>query len=284
MSEKEEIMNPTTINLEKIDAWISRLADETDMAAHGEEMTRYLTTLSRFWSYSARNCYLIALQRPDATHVASRKTWESLGRTVKTEEWRNAVQIVCPHFRKVRDTVTGEEKNVLTRFSTGYVYDVAQTEGRPFPELTWQQTPGYTDLYRWLFDVAWLMGRRVVELSDLPTHVHGWSDGQGTIAVSMRDTAGSRCQTLLHELAHELCHDMGARTTFTHQMLECQAEAISYCLCQALGLPTPNTPSYLALYQVDRVVLMENLEAIRAGIACVLREVERAIMVGTAAA
>lgn len=67
-------MNPTTANLGKIDAWIGHLADETDAAAHVEEMARYLAMVSRFWTYSARNCYLILAQRPDATRVASRKT------------------------------------------------------------------------------------------------------------------------------------------------------------------------------------------------------------------
>lgn len=268
-------MNPTTANLEKIDAWIDRLAAETDDAAQSEEITRYLTMLTRFWSYSARNCYLIVLQRPAATRVASRKTWESLGRRIAPSEWPQAIQIVCPHFRIERDAVTGDEKKVLTRFSTGYVYDVSQTIGDQLPAVTWQQTSGCFELYRGLKEAARRLSLTVSEQDDLDDHVHGWSTGRGVIVLNRRDTAGSRCQTLLHELAHELCHDKRARYTFTRQMLECQAEAMSYCLCAALGVPTPNTPSYLALYRVDRVILMANLEAIRDGVALVLREIER---------
>jgi len=58
--------NPTAANLAKIDAWMQRLADETDHAAQSAELTRYLQTVSRFYTYSAHNCMLIALQRPDA--------------------------------------------------------------------------------------------------------------------------------------------------------------------------------------------------------------------------
>ncbi len=35
--------NPTADNLAKIDAWMQRLADETDQAAQSAELTRYLT-------------------------------------------------------------------------------------------------------------------------------------------------------------------------------------------------------------------------------------------------
>ncbi len=44
---------PTTDTLAKIDAWMQRLADETDQAAQSAELTRYLTTLSRFYTCSA---------------------------------------------------------------------------------------------------------------------------------------------------------------------------------------------------------------------------------------
>jgi hypothetical protein len=54
-----ERRNPTTANLACIDEWLERLAGEVDLAAQSEEFTRYLQTLARFWTYSARNCFLI---------------------------------------------------------------------------------------------------------------------------------------------------------------------------------------------------------------------------------
>ncbi len=46
-----------------------------------------------------------------------------------------------------------------------------------------------------------------------------------------------------------------------------------YCLCTALDIPTPNTPTYLALYKVSRPVLAANLDAIRAGVAVIMGEI-----------
>jgi hypothetical protein len=113
-------INPTTANLARIDEWLDALATEVDAAAQSEALTSYLQTLARFWIYSARNCWLIALQMPTATRVASRKTWESMGRRIKRDQWKHALQILCPHFRKERDPETGEEHEVLSHFSTGY--------------------------------------------------------------------------------------------------------------------------------------------------------------------
>ena len=268
-------MNPTTANLEKIDAWIGRLAEMTDAAAQGEELCRYMAMIGRFWTYSARNCYLIATQRPGATRVASRKTWASLGRRIAREEWQRSIQILCPHFKKERDAQTGEEREVLTHFSTGFVYDVAQTEGDPLPALAWQQTPGCFDLYRALTGAARRFGLTITERHGLQPGLHGWSEGNGHIVLSGEDSHGTRCETLLHEVAHELCHDLAARTAFTRQMLECQADSIAYCCCMALGIPAPNTPTYLALYRIDGALLLRNLDAIRTGVVRVLRAVER---------
>ncbi len=46
-----------------------------------------------------------------------------------------------------------------------------------------------------------------------------------------------------------------------------------YCLCATLDVPTPNTPTYLALYKVSRATLAANLDAIRAGVAAIMGEI-----------
>jgi hypothetical protein len=212
---------------------------------------------------------------PDAQRVASRKTWQSLGRTIKRDQWRRGLEILCPHFRKVKHEKTGEEKEVLTHFSTGYVFDVSQTEGRPLAQLTWQQVgDDYSHLYAALVGRIRRGGLTVEERDDLPAGVHGYSTGHGTIAVNASDSLGSRCQTLLHELSHERCHSISARLIFSHEMLECQAEAMAYCCCQIFQIPTPNTPTYLAFYKIDRQQLIANLEAIRSGVARLMKELE----------
>jgi hypothetical protein len=52
-------------------------------AGQSDELKKYLQNMSRFHQYSLRNVMLIALQKPDATHVAGFHTWKKLGRFVK---------------------------------------------------------------------------------------------------------------------------------------------------------------------------------------------------------
>jgi len=112
--------NPTTANLAKIDQWMQRLADETDQAAQSAELTRYLQTVSRFYRYSAHNCALIAMQRPDAARVAGYRAWQTLGRQVK--KGATGIAILCPAPIKGK-TEAGDDAVIALRFRTGWVFD-----------------------------------------------------------------------------------------------------------------------------------------------------------------
>jgi len=117
--------NPTADTLAKIDAWMQRLAAETDQAAQSAELTRYLQTVSRFYTYSAHNCLLIAMQRPDATRVAGYRAWQALGRQVK--KGAKGIAILCPVPLKGK-TDAGDDAVIALRFRTGYVFDAADTD------------------------------------------------------------------------------------------------------------------------------------------------------------
>ncbi len=54
-------------------------------------------------------------------------------------------------------------------------------------------------------------------------------------------------------------------------------------MCAALAIPTPNTPTYLALYKVSRATLAANLNAIRAGVAALMEEITPALDAARAA-
>ncbi len=102
---------------------------------------------------------------------------------------------------------------------------------------------------------------------------NGVSYGDGRIALKQANPAGNLCKTLCHEIAHERMHRAEERRSFTTQQVECQAEAVAYCLCAALNVPTPNSPTYLALYRVSRATLAANIDAIRAGVAAIMGEI-----------
>ena len=52
-----------------------------------EKYRQYLRTMSRFHRYSVNNTILIAMQRPDATHIAGFSNWKNqFGRHVRKGE------------------------------------------------------------------------------------------------------------------------------------------------------------------------------------------------------
>jgi len=274
--------NPTADNLVKIDQWMQRLADETDQVAQSAELTRYLTTLSRFYTYSAHNCALIAMQRPDAVRVAGYRAWQALGRQVK--KGAKGIAILCPAPIKGK-TDAGDDAVIALRFRTGYVFDQADTEGADLPALTVHAVEGdrYDALLGHLTAIATRSGLSVAFKPRLVQDANGVSYGDGRIALKQGNPAGNLCKTLIHEWAHERVHRAEERRTFTTQQVECQAEAVAYCVCQALDIPTPNTPTYLALYKVSRATLAANITAIRAGVAALMEEITPALDAARAA-
>ena len=105
-------------------------------AGHSEKLREYLAAMARFHRYSLHNIMLIASQRPDATHVAGFQTWKQLGRFVK--KGAKGILILAPVvLRKETESNNHEEETERTaiRFRAVYVFDVADTDGRPLPEL-----------------------------------------------------------------------------------------------------------------------------------------------------
>src|SRR5580693_3290640 len=69
-------------------------------SGHSEVLTAYLGAMAKFPSYSFGNIMLIARQKPDASHVAGLRTWNSLGRFVKRGE--KGIFILAPMIGKKR--------------------------------------------------------------------------------------------------------------------------------------------------------------------------------------
>jgi N-terminal domain of anti-restriction factor ArdC len=55
-------------------------------SGHSAVLTQYLAAMAKFRNYSFGNIMQIARQKPDASHVAGFRTWNSLGRFVKRGE------------------------------------------------------------------------------------------------------------------------------------------------------------------------------------------------------
>ncbi len=107
-----------------------------------EKFKAYFNTMSKFYHYSFNNSLLIAMQKPDATLVASYRSWQkNFSRNVNKGE--KGIRILAPMPYKIKeereiinplsglpmldekgDVQTEEVEVSLTGFKVAYVFDV----------------------------------------------------------------------------------------------------------------------------------------------------------------
>src|SRR6185312_5436265 len=110
-------------------------------AGNSAALTAYLNVMARFHKYSWTNCLLIAMQRPDATHVAGFRAWLGFGRHVRKGEKGIAILAPSTSKRKAEADQQQDDKNTaaqarhLIGFRSTYVFDIAQTDGQDLPEF-----------------------------------------------------------------------------------------------------------------------------------------------------
>ncbi len=120
------------MKLEDINGKTKEAADYLVQAlqtGHSEVLTQYLGTMAKFHNYSFGNIMLIARAKPDATHVAGIRTWNSLGRFVRRGE--KGIFILAPMVRSTRqkeevaeqNADAKEEQRQLFGFRGVYVFD-----------------------------------------------------------------------------------------------------------------------------------------------------------------
>jgi len=188
----------------KINESIATLCAETDAAKQSAVYRAWLSTLSRFYSYSAGNCLLIWAQAPQATRVAGFHTWKSLGRFVKKGE--TGIRILAPIICKFEEETEGIIETIPRPigWKTATVFDFAQTDGKPLPELNCNATGGGEFLLPLLEQAAAKMNVTLVYKA-IPGEAQGLSKG-GLIEIEDNLNTAARCGVIAHELAHEELH------------------------------------------------------------------------------
>lgn len=243
------------------EAAMTRLS-EALAAGKSEALTEYLTTMARFHHYSFRNVMLIAMQCPNATRVAGFQTWKSLGRFVKKGE--KGILILAPMVFKPKadyrdqNTVTEAEDETILRFRAVYVFDIAQTEGEPLPELSNANgDPGNA-----LTALKTLVTSKGIALEYFNAESGPLGCSMGSkILLRANQSPAEEFMTLVHELAHELLH-RDNRPTKT--IRETEAESVAFVVSHAIGLDALATSNdYIQLYKGDLQVLTESLTRIQ---------------------
>ncbi|BDG08596.1 zincin-like metallopeptidase domain-containing protein [Anaeromyxobacter paludicola] len=215
---------------------LTRLAAEVDAVKRDAGFLAALDAMSRFWRYSPFNQFCILLQRRDASLVAGRRIWESLGRRVQDGE--RPIGVFAPVRRGAAYTLVS-------------VWDVRQTRGRKVPRLS-LDLRGPSRQARRMERAAARLGIEVVT-------VRGGGDSLarscgGRIEIEPGLSGRMRLRALAHELAHEILHQEERRRALaakrppprrSHAERETEADATAWVVCAVLGVRAPS-PTYIA--------------------------------------
>jgi hypothetical protein len=251
---------------DRLAATHARLIAAVAELANGEAWRRMLETAARFPSYSANNVLLIAAQCPDATAVAGIRSWNALGRRVRAGEKGIAILAPCLHRPKAGVAISAENQYPappaahgrhsadrselgpaaarLRGFRVVHVFDLAQTEGEPLPEIRPQLLTGEAP-------------RRLIEALAQRVEADGYTFSRGpcpggangitdftarTVRVRHDVPDAQVAKTLAHELGHiRAQHDTRFLSEYRSSrgcraQAEVEAESIAYLVTHSAGL------------------------------------------------
>lgn len=255
---------------EKVEETIKALEEGVREVFESGRYEEWLDVMSRFYSYSPRNCLLIMLQCPHATNVAGYRKWEKdFNRHVRKGE--KAIRILAPVPRRFKtketDPETGEDvetEHKWTDFRAVPVFDVSQTEGDELPSLT-STLDGDVDGFEALRDRIAAATGATVEFDAEITANGSYSPADGVIRVKGGMGEEQTIKTLLHEWAHSLLHAEGAEHEGdAREAKEVQAEGAAYVASKALGIDSEGySLGYVAGWGGDTKAVFEQMGVIR---------------------
>lgn len=280
-----------------------RLKEITDGIEQGikelfesDRYRQYLSVMSRFHRYSVNNTMLIYLQRPDASLVAGFQKWKNqFGRHVKQGERGITIIAPTPFKKKIEEVkldpdtkaplldqdgqqITEEKEISIPMFKPVKVFDVAQTDGKPLPQLA-STLIGNVEQYEVFTEALRRSAPVPISFKALAPNLDGYFS-PGDQAITIREGM-SQIQTvsaMVHEIAHSKLHDYEKQQAETsadkddaeiarkdRHTEEVEAESISYAVCQYYGIETgDNSFGYIASWSEGKELkeLRDSLETI----------------------
>ena len=254
-----------------------------------ERYKAYLTTMSKFHSYSFNNTLLIAMQGGQL--VAGYNKWrDDFHRNVKKGE--KAIKILAPAPFKAKKEVQkldaqgrpvmGKDGKPVTEvqeiqvpaFKIVSVFDVSQTEGEPLPSIGVEELTGSVERYGEFFKALEQTSPVPIGFEDIPGGSHGYYHlTEKRIAIQEGMSELQTLKTAIHEIAHSKLHAIDPEAPAIEQAdrpdsrtREVQAESVAYAVCQHYGLDTSEYSfGYVAGWSSGRELaeLKASLEVIR---------------------
>ena len=255
-----------------------------------ERYKAYLTTMSKFHSYSFNTTLLIAMQGGQL--VAGYNKWrDNFHRNVKKGE--KAIKILAPAPFKAKKEVQkldaqgrpvmGKDGKPVTEvqeiqvpaFKIVSVFDVSQTEGEPLPSIGVEELTGSVERYGEFFKALEQTSPVPIGFEDIPGGSHGYYHlTEKRIAIQAAMSELQTLKTAIHEIAHSKLHAIDPEAPAIEQAdrpdsrtREVQAESVAYAVCQHYGLDTSDYSfGYVAGWSSGKELkeLKASLETIRA--------------------
>ena len=255
-----------------------------------ERYKAYLTTMSKFHSYSFNNTLLIAMQGGQL--VAGYNKWrDDFHRNVRKGE--KAIKILAPAPFKAKKEVQkldaqgrpvmGKDGKPVTEvkeiqvpaFKIVSVFDVSQTEGEPLPSIGVEELTGSVERYGEFFKALEQTSPVPIGFEDIPGGSHGYYHlTEKRIAIQEGMSELQTLKTAIHEIAHSKLHAIDPEAPAIEQAdrpdsrtREVQAESVAYAVCQHYGLDTSDYSfGYVAGWSSGKELkeLKASLETIRA--------------------
>jgi hypothetical protein len=242
------------------------------------EIKEFLNFTLKFTKRSFNNKILIWIQNKNASHVEGMATWRNkFGRKVK--KGAKAIKIWVPitfmpitFKRKEEDApeadINTDETRQLMRFRLGNVFDIADTE--PIPgkehlytdkEPNWfnEETPD--EKTRYIYDALLEFAKE--HNINVSISGEGLGSARGVSRKGSIQLLQENISTMIHELTHEILHTTEKRQGLTREILELQAEGVTYLVLTHYGLPSEHAEVYLALWVKDPENMKENDQVIR---------------------
>lgn len=316
-SEQEEnAENKTVVNAAKPKkkTRAEAVKEITEKLKHGleelfdsDKFKEYLDAMSKFYRYSFNNSLLIAMQKPDATLVASYRSWQkNFNRNVNKGE--KGIRILAPTPYKIKEErevinplsgqpmldekgdVQMEEVEVsLTGFKVAYVFDVSQTSGEPLPEIGAEELLQSVDDYQIFIEALRNVAPVPVEMQEIDGEAKGYfSPVAQKIVIQSGMSESQTVKTAVHEIAHSLLHDtvharmegVDATGKKDRNTKEVEAEAVAYTVCQHFGIDTSDYSfGYVAGWSSGREMreLKKSMETIQKTAAELIERIEENI-------
>ena len=165
-------------------------------------------------------------------------------------------------LRKETETSVREEETerAVVRFRAVYVFDVADTDGQPLPELG--SAEGYPSGHAERLK-AFVTQRGIqLKYSEAIYPAQGQCS-PGKIVLLPGQSAAEEFATLVHETAHSILHQQERRAETTNRVRETEAEAVAFVVSEGIGLKAENSADYIHLYSGDKETLAEWLALVQ---------------------